>query len=243
MVVLMVQTQFPERHIVAMLSAIVVALLPWRLKRFIYVRLYHWKISAGAHIGFSFVNVKHLVMESGARIGHLNIIRNCELVRLDERAEIGVLNWINGWPLDRTGIYCRETNRAPEFHLGRHAAVTMMHMIDCTDRVSLGPFSLLAGCQSTIYTHSVDLKESRQACAPVRIGAYTFVGTGCTILPGAGLPDYSVLAAKGLLRTDYSTSYSMYAGVPATQVKILRSDLAYFHRTTGALWTDVEGNA
>jgi hypothetical protein len=48
-------------------------------------------------------------------------------------------------------------------------------------------------------SHSIDLHECRQSSKPFAIGEYCFVGTGCVILAGSELPDYSVLGASSLL--------------------------------------------
>jgi acetyltransferase-like isoleucine patch superfamily enzyme len=219
-------------------GAITVAVLPWRLKRLVYVYIYRWDVSPSAHVGCSVLRCKMVVLKPHAHIGHFNLLRNCELVELGDNAVIGAFNWINGWPLSRTGLYREESERSPTFHLGRHSSITMMHIIDCTDAVRIGAFSTVAGCQSTIYTHSVDLVRSRQACAPINIGAYTFVGTNCTILPGAELPDYAVLGARSLLRSVLADRFTLYGGVPAVGIKTLSPELDYFHRQTGALWED-----
>ncbi len=223
------------------LGAVIVAGLPWPVKRLVYVHLYRWDVDPSAYVGCSIVRCEMVILRSRSRIGHLNVIRNCELLELDADAEIGFLNWVNGWPLSRTALYLEEVNRSPAFHMGQHSSITMMHMIDCTDEVRIGPFSTLAGCQSTIFTHSVDLERSRQSCAPIQLGAFTFVGTNCTLLPGASLPDHAVLGAKSLLRSALEDSYTLYGGVPAMRIKSLSPETAYFTRRTGAIVVDPAG--
>ncbi len=221
--------------IIRFLGAILVAILPWRLKRLVYVHLFKWDISSDAWVGFSVLQCPNVILRSGARIGHLNLIRNCQVVELDEHASVGYLNWITGHPLSRTDLYRLETDRRPELRMGRHASVTMLHIIDCTDLITIGSYAIIGGSQTTIYTHTADLRRSRIACAPIAIGDYTFIGTNCSILPGAAMADYSVLGAKSLLRSNLAKSYALYGGVPAQWVKDLPQDLAYFHRKDGNL--------
>ena len=148
-------------------------------------------------------------------------------------SRIGRGNWITGFPLSGARHFLQEPDRMPELHVGTHAAITNRHLIDCTNRVELGAFSTFAGFRSQILTHSIDLGSCRQSSAPVRIGRYCFVGTGCTLLGGSSLPDFSVLAAMSLLNSAQSLTHRLYAGVPATEVRVLDDSLGYFRRTTG----------
>jgi acetyltransferase-like isoleucine patch superfamily enzyme len=125
------------------------------------------------------------------------------------------------------------TDRHPELLLGEHAAITNRHLIDCTDRVAIGRFTTFAGFRSQILTHSIDLAACRQHARPVSIGEYCFVGTACTVLGGASLPDCSVLGANSLLNKAFSETHCLYGGVPARPLSKLDAGLAYLHRTTG----------
>jgi acetyltransferase-like isoleucine patch superfamily enzyme len=107
--------------------------------------------------------------------------------------------------------------------------------VDCTNRVSIGAFSVFAGFRSQILTHSVDLENSRQSSAPIVIGDYCFTGTDCVLLGGSVLPHHSVLGAKSLLNKEQTEPYSLYAGVPARAVKTLSPDLKFFSRKTGII--------
>src|SRR6185369_2821609 len=123
--------------------------------------------------------------------------------------------------------------RSPQLIVEEHAAITHRHLIDCTHRVEIGRFSTLAGFQSQILSHSIDLEHCRQSSAPVRIGDYCFVGTNSVILGGSTLPSHSVLGAKSLLNKVYENEYSLYAGVPARELKKLDRNLPYFTRAIG----------
>jgi acetyltransferase-like isoleucine patch superfamily enzyme len=117
--------------------------------------------------------------------------------------------------------------------VGNHAAITHRHLIDCTDEVSVGAYSIVAGFQSQLLTHSIDLTESRQSCRPIRIGNYCFVGTNCVVLGGSSLPDYAVVGANSLLNDAYTESYMLYGGVPAKPIKELEKNAKFFLRSEG----------
>lgn len=206
--------------------------LPWILRRWLLCRLCRYDIAADARIGWSLVCVPQLRMASGARIGHGNLIKGAR-VDLAESASIGDFNWISGLTLTDARHFRGESERDPALLLGRHAAVTSRHYVDCCNRVTLGEFSTLAGARSQILTHAIDLRRNVQVSAPVRIGRYCFVGTASVILKGAALPDFSVLAANSSLARGFEDSYTLYSGVPATAVKSLERDWAYFSRERG----------
>ena len=63
------------------------------------------------------------------------------------------------------------------------------------------------------------------------VGDHSFVGTRCTVLSGARLPDRSVLAAGSLLRRGPDEGPGLYTGSPARWKRAL--DGAWFHRPVG----------
>jgi hypothetical protein len=207
-------------------------ILPWPLRRRLLNLACGYAIAAGARIGFSLVACTQLRMEAGARIGHFNVIKGARL-EMRECASIGDFNWIAGLPPDSPRHFTTEIERDPALCLGRHSALTSRHFIDCSNRVDVGEFSTIAGARSQILTHAIDIRTNVQASAPVSIGRYCFVGTGCVVLKGARLPDCSVLAAASSLARVYDEPYTLYSGVPATPVKVLPRESAYFSRVRG----------
>jgi len=195
--------------------------------------LYGYRLHPTSRIGLAWVFPRRLVMESGARIGHLTVCKGLELVELGEHASIGRLNWITAYPLGAPRHFSHIAERHPELIVAKHAAITNRHIVDCTERVTLGPFATVAGFRSQLLTHSIDLEMCRQDAKPIAIGAYAFVGTACTILGGAVVPDHSVVGAASLLRSAYDEPYWLYAGVPAKPVAQLDPGMKYFARTDG----------
>ena len=209
------------------------ALFPWKLRRAFLEKQFDYQIHPTSYIGFSCIFPTRLIMEEGSRIDHLTICKNIDLLHLKAHASIGRGNWITGFPLGPSAHFAAETDRRPELILGEHSAITHRHFIDCTNLVTIGKFSTLAGFQSQIMTHSIDIERNCQASVPVRIGDYSFVGTNCVLLGGSALPDFSVLGAKSLLNKSFNDSYQLYGGVPAEPIKKLSPDSKYFHRSQG----------
>ena len=146
---------------------------------------------------------------------------------------LGNLNWITGEPIKATVHFQDQGDRRPELLVGEQAAITNRHFVDCTATVSIGRFATFAGVRSTILSHSIDLNSNVQSATPVLVGEYCFVGATAVLLPGAVLPDFSVLGANSLLNKHYTEPYILYAGSPAKPVKQLSRDSKYFSRTTG----------
>lgn len=208
-------------------------LMPWTLKRLILTKFFGYQIHPTARIGLALVSPKQLIMDENSRIEHATVIRGIDLLHLKRFASIGRANWISGYPSDSTEHFVHNQSRKPALIVGEHAAVTHRHLIDCTDTVIIGAFSILAGFRSQVLTHSIDLKENRQSCLPITIGSFSFVGTDCVLLPGSVLPDYCVLGAKSLLDSALIETYQLYAGTPAAPVKALDPSLKYFCRQVG----------
>ena len=209
--------------------------LPWPLRRAILRRFLGYEIAETSRIGLSWIYPRKLIMKDGARIGHLTICKDIDLVQMEESASIGNLDWITGYPsgLPSSGHFGHQTDRRPELVMARHSAITNRHFIDCTARIHIGAFATVAGFASQLMTHSVNLELSRQEAYPITIGTYCFVGTNCVLLGGSALPDYSVLGAKSLLNRAFKESCFLYGGVPAREIKPLDITTKYFQRTTG----------
>ncbi len=207
--------------------------LPWSLRRIVLEKWCDCKLAEGSSIGLSLVLCRQVELGNGARIGHFNFLKNLSLVQLGDHAIINNLNWITGFPKIDSPHFATELDRAPELILGRHAAITNRHLIDCTARVTIGSYTTIAGFRSQILTHTIDIVEARQTSRPLTIGDYCFIGTDCILLGGSALPSHSVLGAKSLLNKPHLTEYRLYGGVPAKELSELPADAKYFHRQTG----------
>jgi acetyltransferase-like isoleucine patch superfamily enzyme len=213
--------------------SVILLLFPWKIRRWLLGVFFGYKIHPTARIGLSIICPDRLEMSEYSRIGNLTVCKRINLLKLSENAIIGNLNWITGLPLDNKKFLGDEPDRRPELIVDAHASITNRHWVDCTNAVHVGKFSVVAGLRSQLVTHSINLEQSMQGARPIRIGEYCFVGTGCILLGGSVLPDYSVLGAGSLLNKAYTEKHYLYGGVPARAVKALTNDLGYFLRKTG----------
>ena len=209
-------------------------LLPWSLRRVFLCYLFNFKIEKTAKIGYSLIDSWKLEMGANSRIGHLSIFKGLHLVILEPKASIGNLNWFFAFPLTtKSSHFSDQLDRRPVLHMCKESAITNRHIIDCTDFVHIGEFSTIAGFRSQLLTHSINLSESRQRSAPIQIGNFCFIGSGCILLPGSKIPNYSVLGAGSVLTKAFNQDYSLYSGIPAKLVKPIDPTYNYFHRKIG----------
>lgn len=217
-----------------LLLKIITCLLPWPLRRRALNSWFGFEIHSTALIGLSWVFPKKLIMQAGARIGHFNIAIHLETIVMGENSIIERSNWITGYPLGKNGVhFSHQPERRPELILGKASAITKNHHIDCTSLVQIGHFSTIAGYQSQLITHAIDIIENRQNSNPIHIGDYTFIGTNTVILGGAVLPSFSILGAKSLLNKPFKTEGMLYGGVPARAIKEVPRSAKYFLRQNG----------
>lgn len=214
-----------------LLLNLLVVCLPWKIRRGVLNRFYHYEIHPKARIGFSYIYPKHLVMEEGATIGHLNVAIHLELIHMEKDCTICQRNWITGFPLKDKTKFQRFPNRKPYLIMGKDSAITKQHHIDCTDVVTIGELTVVAGYGSQILSHSTSIEYDDGGCGPITIGHHCFVGTRSIILPNAVLPNYSVLGAGTLLNKSFSEEYALYGGVPAKFLKKEDASYKFFHRT------------
>ena len=204
------------------------------VNRFLMTRFLGWSIAPSAYIGPSiFLHVTHGEIGPGARLHGLSLYHHIESLRIGERATLGLWNWICAAPALRTmTMDMTVAGRPAEFAMGRHAAVTSRHYIDCSGGVRLGDFSCIAGVRSTILTHQVNTERSEQEISSVAIGDYCFIGSNVKMVPGACVPDRCVVAMGSVVSGPLPRPNVLYAGVPARLVKEIQAG-AYFGRSNG----------
>jgi acetyltransferase-like isoleucine patch superfamily enzyme len=211
-----------------------IVLLPWSIKRLILQHLFGYQLAPSARIGMAWVYPRYLKMAPGSRVDHFTVAVNLDSLSLGDKASIGRSNWITGFPTGTASRhFAHQPDRQAELHLGEHSAITKHHHIDCTNSISIGPYTTIAGYSSQLLSHSIDLQHNRQHSEPIVIGAYCFIGTNCVIFGGSILPDHCVLGALSLLNKPHTEPWSLYAGQPARLIKHIDPHAAYFSRSEG----------
>lgn len=214
--------------------SLLVILLPWKIRRFLLIKIWKYEIHPSARIGLAYVYPKKLKMEKGSRISHFNVGINLDAIIIKENSIIDRSNWITGFPSGtKLKHFQHRKNRISELHLGKEASITKNHHFDCTEKITIGDFSTIAGYNSQFLTHSVNLVKNIQDCHPINIGKYCFVGTNSVVLGGASLPSFSALGAKSMLNKPFKEEYMLYGGSPTKAIKPMDKQCKYFKRKEG----------
>ncbi len=219
------------------LISLLIVPLPWFLKRLFYTKIFKYKIHSKAKIGLSWIFPDHLIMDEYSRIGSLTICKNIKLLHLGKESKLGSLNWITGFPLGTNSKhFASEVNRIPQLLIKDYAAITGKHFIDCTNSITIGEYTTVAGIKSQLLTHSINLKTSKQESSPIEIGKYCFIGTSCVFLRGSKIPDYSIVGAMSLVNKQFNENNCLYGGVPVKRIKKLDNSYKYFERKIGFVY-------
>lgn len=214
-----------------------IIILPWCLRRWLLQWLCGYKLHPSSHIGLSILAPQRLCLDEGATISHFNVAVHLDYIHLKKKASIGRGNWITGFSTRvDSKHFAHDTNRRSELILGDESAITKNHHIDCTNYIHIGNYVTIAGYNSQLLTHSIDVYKCRQDSHPIVIGDYSFVSTGVKILGGSALPAHSVLAAGAVLNKQYNEEWMLYGGVPAKGIKKIPQSALYFTRESGYVY-------
>lgn len=211
-----------------------VVMLPWVIRRKVLIAFYRYEIEPGARIApCSWIFPEFLSMKANSQIASFCVAIHLGRVEMGRESRIGRGNWITGHPTHSTRHFAHRSDRDSALLLGDHAAITKSHLIDCTDRISIGAFTTIAGYASQFITHGIDAVSCRQDCSPIEIGSHCLVGSRVICLGGSALPDQSILGAGSTLNKRHTEPLCLYVGSPAKLAKRLSSDYLYFSRNTG----------
>ena len=207
------------------------AFLPNSAKRIIYRRIFGYKIHPTARLKICYIDAKHVVLGPESYIGYFTIIRNLPQLILEDYATIGQWNWITCAELFTSNASDVQPSSPEGLVIGRHAALTSRHYVDCPGGVSIGAFTTVAGVRSTILTHQINF-AGRQEVKPVTIGAYCYVGANVKFVPGSSVADRCVVGMGAVVAGRLTKSDAVYGGVPARFIRPTEGG-EYFQRTVG----------
>lgn len=220
-----------------MIVQILLFTFPWKIRKWLLKRLYHFEIDAGAHIGFSVILAKRLHLGRNATIGHFNVVKSIDNLEIGENSGIGNRNFITGFSVSNpivieNGHFAHIANRKCELVIGKHVGITSRHYFDCNGGIYIGDFCQIAGFETAFLTHSIDLKKNRQDALPIVVGKYSFIGTRVTFLKGSVIPEYSVVGACSLVNKKFEEPYMLYGGMPCRLIKSI-DGYRFFERKEG----------
>lgn len=208
-------------------------IFPWILRKSLLKALLNIQMESGVKIGFSILLARKTVLKKGAVIKNFTFINAIDYFEMGAFSKIGNSNWITGSSAVLKKGYAASPNRKCELIIGTHTRITAKHFFDCNGGIYIGAFTTIAGRETHILTHGIDVIESQQMASAVHIGSYCFIGTRCLLLKDAALPSKCILAGGAVLSRAYTQECTIYGGVPAKPIKELPHDSKYFFRTEG----------
>lgn len=159
-------------------------------------------------IGFSLVIVDKIELVGKSRIGHLNFIK-CKSLRMDD-SKIYHMNFIRGNFAVEMGkeAWINSQNKISSIadsyhdvllHMGKYAKIGVRHLLDMTDSISIGDYSMLAGADTQIWTHNYFFSKTTgktvREDSPVYVGRNSYIGARCTIMAGVEIGDAVTVGA------------------------------------------------
>jgi acetyltransferase-like isoleucine patch superfamily enzyme len=211
--------------------------LPWQVRRRILQMALGYKIDRSTRIGLSIILADAAVLEAKAVIGHFNYIGRLDRLVLREEALINRYNWITGASrLVESPYFKGKQSRKSDFIVGKGAAIENWHLIDCTDSVEIGEFTVLAGFKSKIITHGADIVRSKLVCSPVVIGSYSMLAAGVTIMKGVTIAPCCIVGVDSVVTKSIREPYTMAAGNPAKFIRKLPPTAKFFSRTESVIY-------
>lgn len=205
--------------------------LPWSLRRRLYIRLLGWRLAPSARIGLSYIDAAHVAMAEGSWIGHLNVVRNLPLLQMGEDSAIGQWNWLASAEVYDSAV--PPTGGFRGLKMAGYTAISSRHYLDCSGGITMGTGSMLAGVRSTLLTHQIDVAAGTSGTSPIEIGEYSLVSSNVKITPGALVPARCLVAMGAVVTGRLQEEGALYAGVPA---RVVRRDIGsgrFFSRVRG----------
>ncbi len=224
-------------------AGVLLALLPSRLKNVVYRRVFGYRIGRDVRIGFSpLIGVVQCRIGDHVRIGSFNLFHRVEDLAIGEHARIGFLNLFRGGQKIRIGAYTTIIRQNvfnsiidPDFshpvdsvlELGQGVSIASGHWFDFSARIEIGSHSIVAGRNSSLWTHS------RQRGKPILVGCHCFLGSEVRVAPGVEIPSFCIVALGSVVRGQFEQSRSLIGGNPASATRALRAHELQFllHRT------------
>ena len=212
-------------------TAAIIAPLPSFAKIWIYRHIFHYTIGRGVRIGLSaFVNISHCKIGDNVTIGHLNLFMACDRIQISENARIGFLNIFRGGKSVSIGRFATILRQnvinsipkpdavnltIPEFVLGDGGVITSNHWLDFTDRITIGPHTIVGGRNSSLWTHN------RQRTRQITIGHHCYLGSEIRLAPGTEIAECSIVALGSVVLKSIRQNRVLIAGNPAEIVRPL----------------------
>lgn len=185
-----------------------------------------YRVSRGAGIGLSWIDVDMLSMAPGSRIGHFNRLKGPFTATLADGAVIESGNTIIR---ARRGVAAGEST----LRISENSRIEKRHMIDLLSDVTIGRNTIVGGRGSQLWTHGyVHDREGPgryRIDGPIEIGDRSYIGPMSLVLAGVTIGDDVIVMGGTVIAKDLGKgSYGAVElrELPRPQAAEARFDLA-----------------
>lgn len=198
------------------LAALIAVILPQRLKKLVYRKIFGWRIGQGVKIGFSYLDAEHVVLGDQVCIGHFNIVRHLKYMRIGDGSYIANYNQFFG------GRY-QDAKWSRKLVIGNNVQIMSRHFIDVAGDITIGNSTTIGGRDTQLWSHTLDFKNpDSPSLEPLNItvGDHVYIGARATLI-GCGIPDLAVVGAGSVVTKTFpaATCRQLIAGNPAVVKK------------------------
>lgn len=205
-----------DYSVLKILRNILFAFLPSRIKVFYLQRMGH-SVHSSARIGFAYLDIKNITMESESFIGHGNIFTNISKIHLE-----------HGSRINRWNRFTSNPNYNACLHLKPRASIALRHYFDVCALIEVGHDTIIGGHRSSFFTHSKGLREIDYA-KPIIIGDWCYLGSNLAVPPGLTLGSHCWVGMGSVISGNHADShYKLFVGNPAKVVKDIPKDSLYY---------------
>lgn len=208
---------------------------PWAIRRRLLNLFFNYHISSKSKVGRSFFAAKYLSIGDGVEVGSMNFFINLDDCVIEDGGRIGSRNRVTGGVAHGAAASDWATRRDRSFRMGAHSALTHEHKIDCSESVTIGKFTTIAGWNSQFITHGINVRTNHQEYRSITIGDYCLIGSRALILAGAKLEDRCIVGAGAVLSKHFSAKNIVIAGIPPKIIGETSKDDPYFVRKNGSV--------
>ena len=220
--------------IIRIAFALALSFVPSPLRKPIYRYAFGFQFGSNVRLGFgvAFIGVGKCVIGNNVRIRHFSQFWNVRDLEIGDHVQIGYLNLFRGGNRIELSPYVtilrgnifnsiqnpdvvNETD--PQLFLGSGVFVSTAHWLDFTDRISIGPHSIIGGRNSSFWTHN------RQRTRPITIGSHCYLGSELRVAPGVDVESFCLVALGTVLAGKYIVTRSLIAGNPGVVQRDLNS--------------------
>jgi len=189
---------------VKLFSLLTLLLPPSKFKNKVLNLFSNVSISKEAYIGFSYINVKQIRIETNAKIKHLVRMKGLEKIFLKEGSYIG----------NHNSLYCNVTiGDKGHFTLGKNSELVSRNALDLTSDITIGNNVIIGGYGSQFWTHGFDVYRNRLQ-GEIFIADNVYIGSSTIFNLGVSICSNVSIGAASVVSKSISES-GFYAGVPA----------------------------